>query len=251
MVLKFVTNRDRTARDLKRMGERRRMVEILDRLGAEFEHWRRYTDDPFLLLVGTVLSQNTNWRNTRTAYNRLTVKFRTPAQLAEADVLEIRELIRPAGLYKEKSKHLKEISRALLERYTGDLNPILRRPAEEARRELLSLPGVGFKTADVVLAFGAGRDVIAVDTHVFRISKRLGFASHNDNHEQVKMKLECIAPAGRRRDTHMLLIELGRRYCRARNPLHSACPVNRLCPIGVRYLKRAKFSSRARVHSTN
>ena len=75
------------------------MTEILNRLGAEFEPWRRYTDDPFLLLVGTVLSQNTNWRNTRTAYNRLTARFKAPEQLAGADAREIQKLIKPAGLH--------------------------------------------------------------------------------------------------------------------------------------------------------
>ncbi len=237
MALRHVTNRVMAAGDLK--AGRRRMVAILNRLGAEFEPWRRYTEDSFLLLVGTVLSQNTNWRNTRTAYDRLTAKFRTPAQLVEADVREIQELIRPAGLYKEKSKRLKEISRLVLERYSGNLDSVLRRPPEEARRELLSLPGVGFKTADVVLAFGAGRDVLPVDTHVLRISKCLGFAAPKDNPEQVRMKLEAVTPAGRRRDAHIFLIELGRHQCRTRNPLHGACPINDLCPIGIRYPKRA------------
>lgn len=208
---------------------------ILSRLGAEFEPWRRYTDDPFLLLVGTILSQNTNWRNTRTAYDRLTSKFRTPAKLAKADVREIQELIRPAGLYREKSKRLKEISRVVLERYDGDLGSVLGKPADEARRELLSLPGVGFKTADVVLAFGAGRDVLPVDTHVFRIAKRLGFALPKDDHEEVRMKLEGVTPTGRRSEAHMRLIQLGRSYCRARNPLHQKCPINDMCPIGIRH----------------
>ncbi|MDI6642445.1 MAG: endonuclease III [Candidatus Hodarchaeaceae archaeon] len=252
MALKSVTIQAGAAGDLKdRQAGPRRMDMILNRLGAEFEPWRRYTDDPFLLLVGTVLSQNTNWRNTRAAYNRLTSRFRTPAQLANADVREIRELIRPAGLHREKSKRLREISRAVLEKYGGNLNSVLQKPVEEARRELLSLPGVGFKTADVVMAFGAGKDVIAVDTHVFRISKRLGLASHKDNHEQVKAKLESVTSAGRRRDAHMLLVELGRRYCRARNPLHQECPINDLCPIGVRHLKRTKFSPRAGARSTS
>jgi endonuclease-3 len=222
------------------------MVEILNRLGAEFEPWGRYTDDPFLLLVGTVLSQNTNWRNTRTAYGRLTAKFQTPEELAAADTHDIQELIRPAGLYREKSKRLKEISRSILERYDGNLRAVLKRPVEEAREELLSLPGVGYKTADVVLAFGAGRDVLPVDTHVFRISKRLGFASPKDNHEQVRVKLEKITPKGRRAQAHMFLIQLGRRYCRARNPLHETCPINSLCPIGSHYLRRKGPSSRVR-----
>jgi endonuclease-3 len=206
------------------------MTEILKRLEEEFEPWTRYTEDPFLLLVGTLLSQNTNWRNTRTAYARLTARFRTPEQLASADLLEIQRLIRPAGLHRQKSRRLREISRLVLEKYGGDLHAVLGRPTGEARRELLSLPGVGHKTADVVLAFGAGRDVLPVDTHVFRIAKRLGFALSKDDHEQVRMKLERVTPEGMRAVAHMFLIQLGRRYCRARNPLHQECPIRDLCP---------------------
>ena len=252
MASNLTTVRARPTDDLKVKwkDDRHRMTEILNRLGAEFEPWGRYTDDPFLLLVGTVLSQNTNWRNTRTAYNRLTAKFRTPEQLANANLLEIQKLIRPAGLYREKSKRLKEISRAVLEKYGGDLRKVLRKPADGARKELLSLSGVGYKTADVVLAFGAGRDVLPVDTHVFRISKRLGFASPKDDHEQVRAKLEKVAPAGGRSQAHMLLIQLGRRYCRARNPLHEECPINDFCPIGIRYTTQMP-SSHALKHSTN
>lgn len=237
MALKPTTVRARAAHDLKLVSERRRMEGILDTLGAEFKPWRRFTDDPFLLLVNTVLSQNTNWRNTNMAYKRLTAKFRTPKQLAMADARDIRKLIQPAGLFRAKSKHLKEISQAILERYRGNLNSVLRMPAEKARQELLSLPGVGYKTADVVLAFGAGRDVLPVDTHVFRIAKRLGFASKEDDHEQVRVKLERVTPVGRRGQAHMYLIQLGRAYCRARDPIHGSCPTNRLCPTGSRYMK--------------
>ncbi|MDH5443828.1 MAG: endonuclease III [Hadesarchaea archaeon] len=239
MALKSVTNRARAADDLK--CKRRLMVAILNRLGAEFELWRRYTNDPFLLLVGTVLSQNTNWRNTRAAYNRLVAKFRTPEQLARSEVREIQKLIKPAGLYRMKSKRLKELARIVLERYHGNLSTLLQKPPEEARRELLSLPGIGYKTADVLLVFGAGRDVLPIDTHIFRISKRLGFAPSKANYEEVRFDLEELTPTGRRGEAHVLLIQHGRRYCLARNPLCDKCPINDLCPIGIRRVKHAQL----------
>ena len=217
------------------------MLMILNRLGTEFELWRRYTDDPFLLLVDTVLSQNTNWRNTRAAYNRLIVKFHTPEQLVRAEVRDIQKLIKSAGLYRMKSKRLKELARMVLERYHGDLSTVLRKPPEEARRELLSLPGIGYKTADVVLVFGAGRDMLPIDTHIFRISKRLGFARPKANYEEVRSELEELTPSGRRGEAHVLLIQHGRRYCLARNPLCDECPINDLCPIGIRRAKRAQL----------
>lgn len=221
------------------MGERERVVKILNRLGAEFKPWRRYTDDPFLLLVGTVLSQNTNWRNTRAAYDRLTAKFKTPGQLAGADAREIRRLIKPAGLHQMKSRRLKQLARIICERHGGNLGPVLRMPLEEARRELLSLSGVGYKTADVLLVFAAKRDVLPVDTHIFRISKRLGIAPPEAGYEEVRLRLEELTPRGQRGEAHMLLIQHGRRYCRAHNPLCGQCPVSDLCPIGIRHAKRA------------
>lgn len=243
MALNPVTNRARAAGDLKsgRAGACRRMRVILNRLGAEFELWRRYTDDPFLLLVGTILSQNTNWRNTRAAYNCLITKFHTPGQLARAEVREIQKLIKPAGLYRMKSKRLKEVARIVLERYHGDLSTLLRKPSEEARRELLSLPGIGYKTADVVLVFGAGRDVLPIDTHIFRVSKRLGFARPKASYEEVRSELEELTPRGHRGEAHVLWIQHGRRYCLARNPLCDECPINDLCPIGIRRAKRARL----------
>jgi len=210
------------------------MRAILNQLSREFRPWHRYTDDPFLLLVGTILSQNTNDRNSLAAYSRLTSKFKTPEQIASASLDEIKELIKIGGLYQEKSKRLKKISELVLKKYGGNINSILKKPVGEARKELLSLPGVGYKTADVVLAFGAGHDIFPVDTHVFRVSKRLGFVEKKNRYENVKTKLEMITPAGRRIEGHILLIQLGRNYCRARNPRHAECPVNRFCPIGTR-----------------
>lgn len=215
------------------------MTEILNRLGAEFKLWRRYTNDPFLLLVGTVLSQNTNWRNTRVAYNQLTAKFKTPEQLAGADAREIRRLIKPAGLHQMKSRRLKQLARIICERHGGDLGSVLRMSLEEARRELLSLPGVGYKTADVLLVFAAERDVLPVDTHIFRISRRLGIAPPEASYEEVRLRLEELTPSGRRGEAHMLLIQHGRHYCRAHNPLCGQCPIGDLCPIGIRHAKRA------------
>lgn len=221
------------------MEERKHMAEILNRLGAEFKPWRRYTDDPFLLLVGTVLSQNTNDRNSGAAYKRLVAKFKAPEQLAGADAREIQKLIKPAGLHRVKSKRLKLLAKAVCERYDGDLGSVLRMPLEDARQELLSLPGVGYKTADVLLVFAGERDVLPVDTHIFRIAKRLNIAPPKAGYEEVRLRLEELIPRGRRGEAHMLLIQHGRRYCRAQNPLCEKCPINYLCPIGIRRLRRA------------
>jgi endonuclease-3 len=205
------------------------MVRILDRLGAEFKPWRPERK-PFLVLVWTVLSQNTNDRNTKMAFDRLIAEFKTPKQIAKTNVKAIQKLIKPAGLHQAKSRHLKELAQIIIAKYKGDLSKVLRKPTEEARRELLALPGIGYKTADVLLVFAAGRDVVPVDTHVARVSKRLGFAAPTDNREGVRGKLMEVISHGRKREAHVLLIQHGRRYCKARKPLCDHCPVNDLCP---------------------
>lgn len=210
------------------------MRKVLERLKEDLELWEYPDRDPFQVLVATVLSQNTNWRNTKRAYDALQARLPTPKKLSNANLKTIQKLIRPAGLYKNKSKSLKKISQIIQEEYGGDLESVLRKPIEEAREELTSLPGVGPKTADCVLLFAGERDVLPVDTHVARTSKRLGFADLKDTPEKVREKLEPIVPAGRRGEAHILLIELGRTYCKARNPNHSECPIEDLCPkIGV------------------
>lgn len=207
-----------------------RMASILDRLSSEFGPWPGRRDDPFSVLVWTVLSQNTNDRNTKMAFDRLVKKYKNFGQLARADLRKIQALIRPAGLYRAKSWHLKEISKIIESKYKGSLEGILKKPLRLARAELLSLPGVGYKTADCLLLFSANRDVLPVDTHIFRVSKRLGFALPSDDHEQVKNKLENLIPRGRRGEAHIFLISLGRKFCGAKKPLCSVCPINDLCP---------------------
>ncbi|MGQ9788252.1 MAG: endonuclease III domain-containing protein [Candidatus Hadarchaeaceae archaeon] len=222
--------------------KRQRMTAILNKLSKVFNPWQLHSDDPFLLLVRTVLSQNTNDHNSFAAFTKLTSKFKTPDQLARAKLREIEKLIKIGGLYQQKAKRLKEISKHILSKYAGNISPVLEKPTEDARKELLSLPGVGSKTADIMLAFGAGHDVLPVDTHVFRVSKRLGFAEDKDGYEKVKMKLELATPLGRRVEGHLMLIQLGRKFCRARNPLHSKCPIKLLCPVGTRYARPSRPS---------
>lgn len=216
------------------LNDRHRAGEVIDRLSAEFQLRLPPRGDPFMVLVRTVLSQNTNWRNTRVAFDNLASRFRSPSQLARADLHTIEELIRPAGLYKAKAKNLRELARVIQKKYGGDLEQVLRKPPEEARQELLTLPGAGYKTADCVLLFAAGREVLPVDTHVARIARRLGFAGPRDDREEIKRKLEGLIPQGKKGEAHLLLIQLGRRFCRALNPLCDECPVNLLCPrVGV------------------
>jgi len=211
----------------------RRATQILRILRSNFSipRWADAPKDPFQILIITVLSQATADRNTERAFRNLSKKFPiTPKDLAEAKVEEIEEAIRVAGLYRNKSKVIKELSRVVLEEFGGSIDFIYSLPLEEARKTLMRLPGVGPKTADVVLVFCAGKPTLPVDTHVNRVSKRLGLALPNADYEDVRETLQSLFSPEDYLPVHLLLISLGRRYCKARNPLCKPCPVKSLCP---------------------
>jgi len=191
--------------------------------------WSRGMDS-FEVLVGTVLSQNTNDRNSMLAFRRLKKRFKIrPQVLAKAKERDIAACIRPAGLYNMKAPRIKSIAQELLEKYNGKLDDILKMPEAEARTKLLELPGVGFKTADVLLAFVAGREVLPVDTHIARIAKRIGVVGNKAGYEEVRTALESLVSSEKRGRTHLALIKFGRTICRARKPLCPSCPILRFC----------------------
>jgi endonuclease-3 len=189
------------------------------------------SEDPFKTLIVTIISQNTADRNTARAFENLSNKFKiTPEALAKAKEKEIEESLKVAGLYRNKAKTIKRISKTILEEYQGDLKPILSLPIEEAREMLMQFLGVGPKTADVVLLFCAKQNTIPVDTHVNRVSKRLGLAPENGDYETVRKALQSIFEPKDYLPVHVLLILHGRKYCKARAPLCKECPINKFCP---------------------
>jgi len=211
----------------------KRAAEILRILQGSFSTPRIASSarDPFKALIRTVLSQNTADRNSRRAFENLSKKFElTPETLAKADVKEIEEAITVAGLYRNKSKVIKNLSRIVLEKFSGSLDFIYSLPFEKARETLMAMPGVGPKTADVVLLFCAEKPTLPVDTHVNRVSKRFGLAPQNADYEGVRQALQTLYPPKDYLPVHLLLISLGRKICKAGKPLCKICPVNMLCP---------------------
>ncbi len=187
--------------------------------------------DPFETLIVTIISQNTADRNTAVAFERLSKRFEiTPEELAKADSAQIEDCVKVAGLYKGKTKAIQTASKIVLEKFGGSLKPILALPLEEARKTLTEIQGVGPKTADVVLLFSAQMPTIPVDTHVNRVSKRLGLAPQNGDYEAVRSSLQALFPQSDYLAVHLLLIAHGRQYCKAHNPLCQKCPVNTYCP---------------------
>lgn len=192
--------------------------------------------DPFKMLIMTILTQNTSDRNAIEAYNRLSSKFNIePQVLASAPLSEIENAIRIAGLYRRRAQVIKAVSKAILERFNGDIRAVFNCSLDEARNALMSLPGVGRKTADVLLLFIAGKPTFPVDTHITRVCKRLGLVPLNANYEVIRRTLMEIFPPEKYLDAHLLLIAFGRKYCRARSPLCNVCPLKGYCNF-------AKFS---------
>lgn len=193
--------------------------------------WVSSTKNPFQTLVATIISQNTTGKNAGKAFEKLSEKYQiTPEALANADEKEVEEALRIAGLYRNKAETIKKVSRIVLREFRGSLGFVCSLPLEEARKSLMSLPGVGPKTADVVLLFSARKHTIPVDTHVNRVSKRLGLASEGGDYEEVRTALQSLFAPEDYLAVHILLIALGRRYCQALKPLCKQCPVNELCP---------------------
>lgn len=209
--------------------------EILRRLSERFDlREEEYASlassksgNPFEVIIATVISQNTNDKNTMRVMMGLRERFGSlnPEKLLEIPIEDLEEILRPAGLYKQKAKYLKRISEELR---GGRLTEILRESnTEEIRRKLMGIPGIGPKTADVLLSL-LGRETIAVDRHIARVSLRLGIAK-DKNYESIRESLMKIFDKNDYFRAHLLLIKLGRTYCRPRNPKCSDCPLRDIC----------------------
>ena len=203
----------------------------IDRILRVFPERRWYRAlTPFERLVSTILSQNTSREATIKGFENLRNRFNiTPEALAEAEVEEIKECIKPSGLYNTKAPRIREVARIILEEYGGDLNSLSRLPLDEARERLLKIPGVGFKTADVFLSVVFERGSFPVDTHISRIAKRWKMVRGNAGYEEIRLAYEAVIPQGKRRMAHLAVIEFGREICRARGPRCEICPVYGEC----------------------
>ena len=177
-------------------------------------------NNPFRVLVATVLSLRTKDEVTAQAAQRLLGRADTPESLAGMNVGVIERLIYPAGFYRNKAKNLKEISRLLIKEHGGEV------PRE--MDQLLALPGVGRKTANLVRNLGFGLPGICVDTHVHRISNRMGWVSTRNPHE-TESALESILPEKYWIPINGTLVSFGKRICTPLSPWCSLCPVSQIC----------------------
>jgi endonuclease-3 len=176
--------------------------------------------DVFASLVGVMLSAQSRDAMTALAKRQLLDRAAAPAAILALDETEIARLIKPCGLYNMKARNLKRLCAALLERHGGGV--------PETRGELMALPGIGRKCADIMGRFVYGRPEIPVDTHVFRVARRTGLAQGRTE-AQLAVDLDARVPDHWRWGAHMWLLNHGKRCCRARRPACATCPIVALC----------------------
>jgi len=178
-------------------------------------------ETPFQLLVATVLSAQCTDKRVNSVTPRLFKKFGTPKKMAAAKMPEIEELIESLGFFRVKARHLKGLSEILMQNYAGHVPPI--------QDELVKLPGVGRKTANVVLGHAFDIPGITVDTHFGRLSRRFGWTTSEDP-VKVEHEIGALIPQKEWTNLSQRMIWHGRRICHSRKPACGACPLAKLCP---------------------
>lgn len=191
--------------------------ELRRRVGGRAVVWN---EDPFRVLISTVLSQRTKDENTRRAADALFSRFGTAEAIANASLAELERLIRPSGFYTVKARRIKRISRQILNDFGGEV--------PRSRDELMSLDGVGPKTAGCVQVYGFNDNALPVDTHVHRISNRLGLVDTRTP-EQTEPALKETVPRRYWRELNLLMVRYGQQVCTPRNPRCPECGLRKIC----------------------
>ena len=181
-------------------------------------------------LVSTILSQNTNDVNRDRAFDALRAKFPTWEAVRDAKEKDVIEAIKPAGLANQKGPRIQQVLKEITkERGSLDLSFLKRLSVEDARNWLTKFNGVGPKTAAIVLCFSLDMPAFPVDTHVYRVTGRIGLRPEKMTVEQARPHLESVFPSETYYAAHLNIIRLGREVCNARKPLCPKCPVRNLC----------------------
>ncbi|GAB4373293.1 MAG: endonuclease III [Deltaproteobacteria bacterium] len=222
----------------------RRIVRLLEGRYGRPGHCAHETD-PVANLILTILSQNTTDKNRDRAFRSLMKRFPTLSRLAAASPAAVEEAIRVGGLANAKAKAiLSALARMKRERGAFSLDHLRGMTLSDARAELVSWPGVGVKTANILLLFSFGMPAFPVDTHILRVSKRLGLVPASADLAGAALRLEPHVPEGEAVPLHLNLIRLGREICSPRSPRHAECPLLPVCPEGAREMRAKRRAAR-------
>ena len=187
---------------------------------AHLDELAKKKQDPFKILISTILSARTKDSNTREATLKLFSKYKTPEEIAEANTEELERLVYKAGFYKVKAARIKEVSKIIVDEYNGIV--------PNSFEELIRLPGVGAKTANCVLVYAFKIPAIPVDTHVHRISNRLGWVN-SKKPEKTEKELKINIPKEQWIRINRLFVRFGQQICQPQNPKCDSCPINSVC----------------------
>lgn len=197
---------------------------IVEKLNDVFDVRVFEDKDPYRVLVRTILSQRTRDENTDQATNNLFSKYKDIYEVADAPTEDVEELIRCSGFYRVKAGRIKEVSRILIDQYGGEV--------PNNMKELLELPGVGRKTANCVLVYAFEEPAIPVDTHVHRISNRLGLVNTKDP-EDTEKELDNFVPEDIKILLNDLMVQFGQNICKPISPQCEICPLDELCEKNI------------------
>ena len=206
------------------MNRKQKMQCVIGFLKRNYYEERSLAKNKFCLLIATVLSQRNRDESTAIASMRLFSVAKTPQAILKLPKKKLEALIKKSGTYRQKAERIRKICRILIDEYNGHV--------PKTRSELLALPGVGYKTADIVLSYGYGVPTIAVDTHVNRIPKRIGIVPESAELEEVRLLLEKLTPKKDRFVVNLGLVRFGQGICRPVGPKCQVCALNTICKYG-------------------
>ncbi len=193
------------------------------------QHWWP-GDAPFEIMIGAILTQNTNWRNVSKAIDNIkNMELMDPKELLKHRRM-IPELIRPSGFYKLKSKRLIAFLKYFVKNYNGVAREMKKRKTETLRNELLNIPGIGYETADSILLYANARPVFVIDAYTRRIFSRHRIIEYNQPYDEIRHFFESNLPRSVKlyNEYHALLVRLGKDFCKKNEPLCDTCPLHNI-----------------------
>jgi len=205
---------------------------LLDSFGPQ--HWWP-GDSSFEVMLGAVLTQNTNWQNVERAIRNLrNADLLEPHALYNVPVEELEQLIQPAGYFRVKARRLRNLLEFLIERYDGSLDAMFAVGLPDLREQLLSVNGIGPETADSILLYAGGLTTFVVDAYTHRVFSRHGWIDFDADYHQIQDYLESGLPQDAQlyNEYHALLVRLGKDFCKKTNPKCKECPLYKMLPKG-------------------